>query len=200
MLRITAWAEASWRLTDGSDPASSLMCESSRSLRLLLKDSVGPRKPLSDGQNTPFDRPGHTVQLCAPARDNMFWYSAPLIEPMLHFSSPKRSVKLKAQSKTGSANSNPTGESRPIAIFGFVPKAFPIVVMTVERLLPPTTDGETGCCGLLRLAVHHKSSREIDSTFVLPQFQGSNQFGTIDEPAVPISHRIKSGTAPSHII
>src|SRR6476620_5511593 len=70
----------------------------------------------------------------------MFWYSAPLIEPMLHFSSPKRSVKLKAQSKTGSANSNPTGESKPIAIFGFVPNAFPIVIMTVERLLPPTTD------------------------------------------------------------
>ena len=105
----------------------------------LLKDAVGPRKPLSDGQNTPFDRPGHTVQRCSPARDRMRWYSASLIEPMLHFSSPKRSVKLKAQSKTGSANSNPTGESRPIAIFGFVPKAFPIVVMTVERLLPPTT-------------------------------------------------------------
>ena len=31
----------------------------------------------------------------------------------------------KAQSKTGSANSNPTGESKPIAIFGFVPNAFP---------------------------------------------------------------------------
>jgi hypothetical protein len=36
-------------------------------------------------------------------------------------------VKLKAQSNRGSANSNPTGESRPIAIFGFVPNAFPIV-------------------------------------------------------------------------
>jgi len=73
--------------------------------------------------------------------------------------------------------------------------------MTVERLLPPTTDGKTGCwAAVLRLAVHHKSSREIDSAFVLPQFQGSNQFGAIDEPAVPISHRIKLGTAPSHII
>src|SRR4029079_18705106 len=85
------------------------------------KDAVGPRKPLSERQTPPFDRTGHTVQRCAPARDNMFWYSAPLIEPMLQFSSPKRSVKLKAQSKTGSANSNPTGESKPIAIFGFVP-------------------------------------------------------------------------------
>jgi hypothetical protein len=177
---------------------------------LLLKDAVGPRKPLSDGQNTPFDRPGHTVQRCSPARDRMRWYSSPLIEPMLHFSSPKRSVKLKAQSKTGSANSNPTGESRPIAIFGFVPKAFPIVVMTVERLLPPTTDSETGCCGLLRPAVHHKFSRKIDSTFVLPQFQGSNQSvesmslrwfaSTVYRPEVPISHRINSGTVASHII
>jgi len=144
----------------------------------------------------------------------MRWYSAALIEPMLHFSSPMSSVKLKAQSRTGSANSNPAGESRPIAIFGFVPKAFPIVVMTVERLLPPTTDGETGCwAAVLRLAVHHELSRKIDSTFVLPLFQGSNQFGAIGEPAVvrincvqddrpevPISHRIKSGTAPSHII
>jgi hypothetical protein len=60
---------------------------------------------------------------------------------MLHFSSPKRSVKLKAQSKTGSANSNPTGESRPIAIFVFVPNAFPIVIMTVERRFRPTTGG-----------------------------------------------------------
>ena len=115
----------------------------------------------------------------------MFWYSASLIEPMLHFSSPKRSVKLKAQSKTGSANSNPTGESKPIAIFGFVPNAFPIVIMTVERLLPPTTDVLDLVLGsLLRLAAHHESSRKIDSTFVLPLFQGSHQFGAIVEPAV----------------
>jgi hypothetical protein len=62
---------------------------------------------------------------------------------------------------------------------------------------------------LLRLAVHHKFSRKIDSTFMLPLFQGSNRFGAIgelavarincvqdDRPDVLISHRIKSGTAP----
>ena len=69
-------------------------------------------------------------------------YSATLIEPTLHFSNPSNSVKLNAQSKTGSANSNPTGESKPIAIFGFVPNAFPIVKMTVERLRLPTTSGQ----------------------------------------------------------
>jgi hypothetical protein len=37
---------------------------------------------------------------------------------------------------------------------------------------------------LLRLAAHHESSREIDSTFVLPLFHGGNQFGAIGEPAV----------------
>jgi hypothetical protein len=37
---------------------------------------------------------------------------------------------------------------------------------------------------VLRLAVHHKSSRKIDSTFVLPLFQGNNQFGAIGEPAM----------------
>ena len=57
---------------------------------------------------------------------------------MLHFSSPKRSVKLKAQSKTGSANSNPTGESKPIAIFGFVPNAFPIERLQLFREVVPT--------------------------------------------------------------
>ena len=157
---------------------------------LLLKDAVGPRKPLSDGQNTPFDRPGHTVQRCSPARDRMRWYSSPLIEPMPHFSSPKRSVKLKAQSKTGSANSNPTGESRPIAIFGFVPKAFSN--RGDDRGAAPSTNhGRRD--RVLRLAaptVHHKFLRKIDSTFVLPQFQGSNQFGAIDEPAVVRINRV----------
>lgn len=103
---------------------------------------------------------------------------------MLHFSSPKRSVKLKAQSRTGSANSNPTGESRPIAIFGFVPNTFPIVVMTVERLLPPTTGGETVVWQLAAPGNHHESTRKIDSTFMLPLFQGSNPFDTTVEPAV----------------
>jgi hypothetical protein len=66
---------------------------------------------------------------------------------------------------------------------------------------------------LLRPAVHHEFSRKIDSTFVLPLFQGSNPFGATIEPAaariktvqddppeVLISQRINSGMAPSHII
>lgn len=57
--------------------------------------------------------------------------------------------------------------------------------MTVERLLPPTTDVLDLVLGsLLRLAAHHESSRKIDSTFALPLFQGSHQFGAIGEPAV----------------
>jgi hypothetical protein len=68
-----------------------------------------------------------------------------------------------------------------------------------------------GC--LLRPATHHESTRKIDSTFVLPLFQGSNQFGATIEPAVvrtncvqdrqpevPISHRIKSAPPTSLII
>ena len=57
--------------------------------------------------------------------------------------------------------------------------------MTVERLLPPTTDVLDLVLGsLLRLAAHHESSRKIDSTFALPLFQGGHQFGAIGEPAV----------------
>jgi hypothetical protein len=36
------------------------------------------------------------------------------------------------------------------------------------------------CCAP---AVHHEFSRKIDSTFVLPLFQGSNPFGATIEPA-----------------
>ena len=57
--------------------------------------------------------------------------------------------------------------------------------MTVERLLPPTTGVLDLVFGsLLRLAAHHESSCKIDSTFALPLFQGSHQFGAIGEPAV----------------
>jgi hypothetical protein len=63
---------------------------------------------------------------------------------------------------------------------------------------------------LLRPAVHHEFSRKIDSTFVLPLFQGSNPFGATIEPAaarikncvqddppeVLISQRINSGMGP----
>jgi hypothetical protein len=140
----------------------------------------------------------------------MRWYSTSLMEPMLHFSCPKNSVKLKAQSNTGSANSNPKGESRPIAIFGFVPNAFPIVKMTVER---PFHTNHGRLDRLLRPAAHHESTRKIDSTFVLLLFQGSNQFGATvepavarincvqdDEPEVPISQRIKFASPTSLII
>lgn len=144
----------------------------------------------------------------------MRWYSTSLMEPMLHFSCPKNSVKLKAQSNTGSANSNPKGESRPIAIFGFVPNAFPIVKMTVERLLPHQPWRlERMLDRLLRPAAHHESTRKIDSTFVLLLFQGSNQFGATvepavarincvqdDQPEVPISQRIKFASPTSLII
>ena len=144
----------------------------------------------------------------------MRWYSTSLIEPMLHFSSPKRSVKLKAQSKTGSANSNPTGESRPIAIFGFVPKAFPIVVMTVERLLPPTTDDETGvgqlcCAGQLTTNPHAKSiARSCCAYFkaviglvrLLRQpWLASNLCTRRLQPEILISQRIKFGHVPPDI-
>jgi hypothetical protein len=47
---------------------------------------------------------------------------------MLHFSRPRSSVKLKAQSNMGTANSTPTTENKPIVIFDRVPNAkFPIV-------------------------------------------------------------------------
>ena len=69
-------------------------------------------------KKTPFDRPGHTVKRWALARDDMLSYSTSLMEPNLHLSCPKRSIKLKtqttAQSRVGSANSVPKTDSAPI--------------------------------------------------------------------------------------